>query len=188
MEIFYNRERPGYDEIVSYGPEWWTEYREMDANYQFAGWTLDLMAEFLERIVNNQFPAHADEATIRMYERLMNIEYDSEATLEERRNVISAYYSGTGKMSKSLIKDIIKKYSGLESDVYWQGDILQISIMNSFFVPVSIHMIDKILARRMPAHIAYGIFETRPITGTVYIGAAVQEAEIINISPANKCQ
>ena len=32
MEIFYNQERSGYEEIVSYGPSWWTEYREMNAN------------------------------------------------------------------------------------------------------------------------------------------------------------
>lgn len=31
MEIFYNSHSPGYEEIVSYGPKWWTEYKEMDA-------------------------------------------------------------------------------------------------------------------------------------------------------------
>ena len=69
MEIFGNRWRPNYDEIVSYGPRWLTEYREMDANYRYAGWTLDLMACWLERIVNNDFPAYADEETIGMWER-----------------------------------------------------------------------------------------------------------------------
>ena len=29
MEIFNNQQRSGYEEIVSYGPKWWTEFREM---------------------------------------------------------------------------------------------------------------------------------------------------------------
>lgn len=43
MDIFCNGQN-GYEEIANYGPRWWTEYREMDANYRFAGWTLNLMA------------------------------------------------------------------------------------------------------------------------------------------------
>ena len=38
MEVFNNQQRSGYEEIVSYGPKWWAEFREMDANYRFAGW------------------------------------------------------------------------------------------------------------------------------------------------------
>ncbi|MDO4650431.1 MAG: hypothetical protein Q4B26_17470, partial [Eubacteriales bacterium] len=74
MEIFHNRDRSGYEEIVSYGPRWWTEYLEMDANYRFAGWTLDLMAHFLERIIKNQYPLNADEQTIELLEKLLHIE------------------------------------------------------------------------------------------------------------------
>ena len=73
MEIFHNRDRPNYEEVVSYGPKWWTEYREMDANYRFAGWTLDLMAYFLEQTVKNQFPSQADERTIAMFERMRKL-------------------------------------------------------------------------------------------------------------------
>ena len=155
MEIFYNRMRPNYEEIVSYGPRWWTEYREMDANYRFAGWTLDLMAYWLERIVNNQFPAYADEDTLRMLERLMGIEYDGPVTLEERRRIVSAYYSGTGHMSRSVIKMLVKAYTGQECDVYWDGLILIIDFENRDNVALSLGILQKILHRRMPAHIAF---------------------------------
>ena len=86
MEVFNNQQRSGYEEIVSYGPKWWTEFREMDANYRFAGWTLDLMAYWLERVVNNQFPANADERTITtVFEPALGIEPEPDETLEERR-------------------------------------------------------------------------------------------------------
>ena len=155
MEIFYNQERSGYEEIVSYGPSWWTEYRELDANYRFAGWTLDLMAHFLEQEVKNQFPSQADEKTIKMFERLLRIEYDSELTLEERRRVVSAYYSGTGHLSRSVILSLVKAYTGHEGEVYWHGPVLRICFSNDSNNLVSIGLLQKILERRMPAHIPY---------------------------------
>lgn len=155
MEVFYNNLRPGYDEIVSYGPRWWTEYREMDAVYRFAGWTLDLMAHWLERIVNNQFPAYADEDTIEMFERIMDIEYDTEMTLEERRRIVSAYYSGSGHLSRSVIKALVKAYTGQDSDVYWDDLTLIIAFENSDNEALSLGILQKILRRRMPVHIAY---------------------------------
>ena len=53
MEIFYNSSSPGYEEIVSYGPKWWTEYREMNAVYMFEGWLLDILAKKMEQEVKN---------------------------------------------------------------------------------------------------------------------------------------
>lgn len=155
MEIFHNRDRPNYEEVVSYGPKWWTEYREMDANYRFAGWTLDLMAYFLEQTVKNQFPLQADERTIAMFERMLRIEYDAEMTLEERRRAVAAFYSGTGHLSRSVILQLIKAYTGHDGDVYWDGDILCIVFDNNDTYRISIALLQKILDRRMPAHIAY---------------------------------
>lgn len=155
MVIFHNRDRPNYEEVVSYGPKWWTEYREMDANYRFAGWTLDLMAYFLEQTVKNQFPSQADERTIAMFERMLRIEYDAEMTLEERRRAVAAFYSGTGHLSRSVILQLIKAYTGHDGDVYWDGDILCIVFDNNDTYRISIALLQKILDRRMPAHIAY---------------------------------
>lgn len=171
MEIFYNLEHPNYEEIVSYGPKWWTEYREMDANYRFAGWTLDLMAYFLEQTVKNQFPSEADEKTISMLEKLLRIEYDAELTLEERRRIVSAYYSGTGHLSRSVILSLMKAYTGHEGDVYWKGPVLCISFGNDETHFVSIGLLQKILERRMPAHIP---FRTQ-CTCTVRLGLRVSQ-------------
>lgn len=155
MEIFNNQERSGYEEIVSYGPKWWTEYREMDAVYRFAGWTLDLMARWLEQIVNDQFPAHASEKAIQVYEQVLGIEPDPDETLEERRRTVAAYYSGTGKLSGTVIKSLIKSYTGCESELWWDGLVLQIRIYLSDEEQFSARKIYSILGRRMPAHIDF---------------------------------
>lgn len=169
MEIFYNSQRPGYDEIVSYGPAWWTEYLEMDANYRYAGWTLDLMAYYLERIVKNQFPSQADEETITMFEKLLRIESDVELTLEERRRIVSAYYSGSGHLSRSVILTLVKAYTGQDGEVYWHDGVLRIEFNTDDGVFVSIGLLQKVIERRIPAHIP---FSTR-CTCKVELGISV---------------
>lgn len=159
MEIFCNRERPNYEEVVSYGPRWLTEYREMDANYKYAGWTLDLMAYWLERIVNNEFPAFADEQTISMWERVIDIEREPGMLLEERRRVVEAYLADPGKMSRSKIKTLARTYTGHDCDVYWIEEVLKIRFNSTEDIIISIDTLRKILRRRMPAHISYVINE-----------------------------
>lgn len=154
MDVFNNREIPGYEELVSYGPSWWTEYREMDAIYRFAGWTLDLMALWLEKIVLNQFPIYADEETIAMLERILVLEPEPGDSLEERRRTVAAYYPGNGKFGASTIKSIIKAYSGCDSEIWWEDNILQIRIILDEDAVFSARKIENILLRRMPAHVA----------------------------------
>ena len=158
MEVFNNQQRSGYEEIVSYGPKWWTEFREMDANYRFAGWTLDLMAYWLERVVNNQFPTNADERTITtVFEPALGIEPEPDETLEERRKTVAAYWSGTGKLSKTVIQSIIKAYTGCESELWWNGIKLQIRIFCDEDEQFSQRKIHNIISRRYPAHLSFAI-------------------------------
>lgn len=157
MEIFYNRIDPNYKQVVRLGPKWLTEYREMDANFQYAGWTLDLMAYFLEMLIHNEFPQTCDEATLRIFERILNIEYDSEMTLEERRRVVATYWAGNGHMSKSTIAGLVSMYTGQHADVRWNGETLIIDFDNTATVAVAISMLQRILRRRMPAHIDYNL-------------------------------
>ena len=48
--VFYNQQRSGYEELLSYGPLFYRDLLEMDTNYRFAGKTLDVGAESLCRI------------------------------------------------------------------------------------------------------------------------------------------
>lgn len=154
MDIFNNRAISGYEEICSYGPSWWPEYREMDAVYRFAGWTLDLMALWLEKIVLNQFPAYADEETIAILEKILKLEPAPGDSLEERRRTVALYFPENGNFRASTIQSLIQTYSGCSSDIWWEDGILQIRIYlddETAFFP---EKISGIVSRRMPAHIA----------------------------------
>ena len=171
MEIFYNAVDPNYDQIVEMGPKWWTEYREMDANYRYAGWTLDLMAYFLEKLIQNEFPTYCDEETLTIFENVLQIEYDTEMTLEERRRVVSAYWSGNGKMSKTTIEGIVSSYTGQDADIRWEDETLVIDFDNTDTAMVSMSMLQRILRRRMPAHIDYSI----RCVATAHVGIAASK-------------
>ena len=71
--VFYNQMRSGYEELLSYGPSFYKNLLEMDVNYRFAGKTLDIGAEGLERLIQDQFIDTADEETISRWERWMNL-------------------------------------------------------------------------------------------------------------------
>lgn len=157
MKVFNNRDRPNYEQIVDMGPKWWTEYLEMDANYRYAGWTLDLMAHFLEMLVLNEFPRYCDEKTLRIFEQLLGVEYNEAASVDERRRTVAAYWSGDGKISKSLIEAIVSSYTGQHANVRWQGETLMIDFDNTQTAIVSMSMLQRILKRKMPAHIDYQI-------------------------------
>lgn len=155
MMVFNNRDRPNYDQLIDMAPKWLNEYREMNANNRYAGWTLDLMAYWLDKIVLNLFPAYCDEEHLRMYERIFAIEYDTEPTLEERRKTVMAYWNGMGKINKSAIEQIILACGAEDPNIYWLGLYLQIEFWNTDISDESARQIRKILRRRMPAHIAY---------------------------------
>lgn len=165
MEIF-NSGRTGYEEIVSYGPKWWTEYQEMDAVYRYEGWCLDLMYHLMDRLVKNLFPTQADKDAIEVFERILKIEYDSDMTLEVRRRVVSAYYSGAGHLSRSVILALVKAYTGHDGRVEWDGYTLVVSFNNDDGEYISIGLLQKTIYRRIPAHIG---FRTRCIA-TVVLG------------------
>ena len=155
MEIF-NRERSEYEEIVAISPKWWTEYREMDAVYRYEGWCLDLMAYFLDRSIKNLFPSQADERSLIIYERLLRIEHDIQDTIEERRRVVQAYYSGTGKLSRSVIQSIVKAYGDCDCEVSWlDHSSLRIRIICNDDKLFSNKRIYQIIERRFPAHLSF---------------------------------
>lgn len=154
MDIFNNRQVPGYEEITGYGPKWWTEYKEMDAVYRYAGWTLDLMALWLEKLVLNQFPTYADEDAIALLERILRIEPLPGESIEERRRVVAATLGGSGKFGATDIKALIKGYSGCDSDIWWEDFILHIRMLLNDETSFTPSKISTLIERKIPAHIA----------------------------------
>lgn len=160
MKIISETTTPFYDQLLGMVPDWLSDFKEMDASYQFAAWTLDLMEHFINKIINNIFPRQCDEDTLSLLEELMSIEYSDTPTIEERRNTVSTYWAGYGKASSSLIKSMVGLYTGRSATVIWRdldtnAPYLEIQVDNSDELPLDMTKLLRILKRILPAHIAY---------------------------------
>ena len=152
--VFYNQERSGYEELVSYGPYFYKDILEMDANYQFAGKTLDIMAEGLEAIISNQFIDSADESTILRMERWLGIDTDFTRTLDERKKKVKLVWNGGEKLSGSFIKNLVRSYTGCDDDpAVKMTTYLIINAYISSNKTVYISDLEEQLEKMKPAHI-----------------------------------
>jgi hypothetical protein len=110
--VFNNQQRSGYEELFSYGPYFYKDLLEMDVNYRFAGSTLDVMAEKLELLMNDQIIDFMDEPTITRMEHWLAITTDETKSLEDRRKKVKLLWNGGEKLCGRVIKSVVMSYTG----------------------------------------------------------------------------
>lgn len=113
---FYNRVRSGYEELMSYYPNFWKGILEMQANNKFAGHTLDRAAGDMEQVVLDQFFDTCSETMVARYEDFLGLERP-DADLGERRRFLKMAWKGDSKMNRTKITGIIKEYCGSDCRV-----------------------------------------------------------------------
>ena len=79
------------------------------------GRLLDDAQDAIENIYKNGFIDSMDEAAIAELERFLYIRARSQRTLEERRRLIKSYIIGFGKISATLLSDMLQAYTGSPS-------------------------------------------------------------------------
>lgn len=156
MSVFNNDTRSGYEEIKSYYPTYYFDVKEMDANFRFAGWLADIMANGLELTVANQFVASMGEEMITRMEIFLSLTSNKSRPLEERRKMVSATLVGFGKMSGTRIKEIIKSFVDANVDVDFSDEYLTIVVARkgAEYTVLFMNDIESILSKLTPAHIA----------------------------------
>lgn len=153
MNVFNNQQRSGYDEISSYGPNFYKEILEMDTIYRLAGMLADMQASDMEYTVSSVFLNHMDDATFSRYEAFLGIVKDPDKTLKERKAYVSALQLGSGKISKDKIISIVNQFVECDCTVVLDGSELYINM--TFANDPSRYMSDirKLIADKAPDHI-----------------------------------
>lgn len=179
--VFRNQERSGYEELVSYGPHFYKDILEMDANYRFAGKTLDTMAQGLEDLISNQFIDYANEGTILRLEKWLGIETDFSKSLEERRKKVKLAWNGGEKFNATLIKRMIRSHTGCANPTVRMTTYL--SIDSGVSPEESIYMSDLIeqFEKMKPAHVRMNISIKRKCSLKVNVFAHVNVGEVLKI-------
>lgn len=150
-----------YEEIVNYSPDYYAEVKEMQAVYKAEGDTIDDVKDGIEKVFDNCFIDTMDEATIAEMERFLHIHMHGERSLDDRRRLVKSYFVGAGKMSESLLSDIIGTYTGTKSECDLRPFDAQGN--NALFIDTkrgeeaSFYASDimELIRAKLPAHIAY---------------------------------
>lgn len=154
---FNNFLQTGYDELRSWTPRYYQGIREADANMQFAGSTIDLMADSLEKFCKNLFAKTMDEEELARMEKYFYIEKNSKLDISERRRLLAIAMAGSGKISTTKIADLIRTYTGAESSFTFLQRLYICIHLGEDYRLGSMEMLKEALGTQMPAHIAYMI-------------------------------
>lgn len=153
---FNNFESTGYDELKEWTPTYYQKIKEADANLQFAGKTVDQMAQALEVWCKNMFIDTMSEEMLSRMEIFYHLG-NSDRTLEERRRLLKAAQIGSGKVNIDRIRRIIKVYAEVECEIEF------INEMN-----ITLHSGNKIIqftdftdliGRQLPAHLTWHVHQ-----------------------------
>lgn len=137
----------------------------------------DLTAS-IELLLNNNFIATADEATIKTWEAALGIEYDNELTLEERKSVVAAHVSGHGHIGEPEIREVVSRYSPDPVTVAFEKGVITVTVSGEIFDTTNLY---KTLLSRIPAHLSlllniiYGY-----ATATAYVATAPASIDIVD--------
>ncbi len=157
----YNGLKNNYEELLSYYPVFYREVYEMREILKVQGRLADDMQNNIERVFSNQFIDSADSEVISGYEKILGIVSDASKSIEERRRFVKARLIGSGKISASVISDMIKSYTG--GDVTCtlapcdskKNNKLYINAERGTGSQIYLHEIESLLDERLPAHIEY---------------------------------
>lgn len=155
-DIFGNLIVSGEDELNSYIPKFWKGILEMNANNYFAGYTLDRMAKDIQQMLYDRFFDSCSLAMLTRYEEFLKITNTDKMSVADRRATVKMRWNGSGKMTGSRIRSIVKECCNCDCDVTFDSSQLIIDTIFKFeenpiiYVAIIRNMIEN---STFPAHI-----------------------------------
>jgi len=150
-----------YDELVTYYPTFYNEVKEMQAVLKAEGNLIDDVKSGIETVFGNCFIDSADEKTIAKLETFLHIHMHGERSLDDRRRLVKSYFVGSGKLSASLLSDIIGTYTGAASKCRFEpcdiegNNALYIDTERGAETNFYASDIMELIRAKLPAHIPF---------------------------------
>lgn len=150
-----------YDELINYYPRFYREVFEMVEILKTYGRIADEMEGNIERAFLNGFIDYADEETIAKLEKFLHIGLNKRCTLEERRRLVKSYFIGFGKISASLICQMMEAYTNASVNCRLEpfdaegNHALYITMQQGAESVLYLSVIRQLISLKIPAHIKY---------------------------------
>lgn len=145
-----------YDELITYYPLFYRNVREMDEILKAQGRLADGLENGIEQIFSDCFIDTADKSVITQFEKMIGINGDGKS-LEERRSLVKSHLVGTGKISASLIREMVRAYTGAGSECSFKNSRLSVSVERGVKDTISFESLSELLSAKLPAHIAFDL-------------------------------
>lgn len=178
MKLFESHYKNNYEELITYYPVFYREVYEMVEILKAQGRLADNLQNSIEQVFSNQFIDSADESVISSYEKIMGIIPDSLKPIEERRRLVKARLIGSGKISASVISDMIKAYTGGEAKCSLEpfdsegNNKLYINAERGNSPQIYLQEVENLLSEKIPAHIEYEL--SFGINAPIYLSCEVE--------------
>lgn len=181
-----------YEELITYYPRFYRDVLEMRAILSAHGKLADDLQANIEQVVANSFIDTADEVTISRLERFLNLTVSYHRSLNERRSIVKSYFIGFGKISASILAEIIRSMTGTEAHIVFEpadeerNNTLLVSFDCYENTSQVLADIKAIFDRKVPAHIQTHItaIETSDtIPATIRPSPAYGAVEYITMLP-----
>lgn len=160
--MLYNKYyKNNYEELITYYPKFYREVLEMRAILEAEGKLADDIENNIECVFNNCFIDTADEITIRKLEEFLGLKLYRQRSLEDRRRLVKSLFVGNGKISASMISEMISAYTGAKVSCTFEpydelrNNMLYINFERGSEKTLYTSDILSLLEKRIPAHIKY---------------------------------
>ena len=148
-----------YERIRRFVPVFYLDVLEMDSIYRVDGSLIDDLIGSIDTVKANRFVLSADENTTARLERFLGLKTNPNKNLDERRRLVASYFAGFGKINKTKIKEMMKSFTGTDSEVVLRvyddnsNEAIYITLHRGEHESINADDVKKILFDRLPAHL-----------------------------------
>lgn len=168
--------------LLDYLPKFMQQFLELQEIMQAEDKEMDIIDDNIQRVFDNAFIESCDEYGIRKYEALLGITAARQDMLEWRKNRVLAQWNDPQPFTYTVLLKKLDVLCG-EGNYTVRGSLedywLSIGMLQGF--TGQMEEVENILEKILPQNISYEVFEERPVTGGIYIGMVMQQAEILSI-------
>ncbi len=168
--------------LLDYLPDFMKQFLEIKEIMQAEDKEMDEIDSNIQRGLDNAFIESCDEYGISKYEALLGITVSKQEDLGARKTrVLSRWNDFQPCTYRRFLKklDILCGAENYRIDGNLEDYQLCIAISRKALGARG--ELEEMLKKMLPENINYEIFEEHPVTGHIYMGAVMQQAEIINI-------
>lgn len=147
-----------YERIRRFVPVFYLDVFEMDSIYRVDGSLVDDLLDSIDIVKANRYILSADEETTSRLEKFLGLKTNPNKNLDERRRLVASYFAGFGKINKTKIKEMMKSFTGTDSDValkLYNGtdEAIYITLHRGEHESINADDVKKILFDRLPAQL-----------------------------------